>query len=119
MQLQLALLAALFALVAPSSAEHGHTTAFVVAGAGLAPRRATFRTGETAAPALSPRRHLALAPGPALRAGRAVTRLAMATDVQDDKRLLSSRRLAAAVDVIKAGVPDEEVRSLSPMARPP
>ena len=39
MQLQLALLAALFALVAPSSAEHGRTTAFVVAGAGLAPPR--------------------------------------------------------------------------------
>ena len=110
MQLQLALLAALFALVAPSSAEHGRTTAFVVAGAGLAPPRATLAREALAAPTLSSRRYLSLAPGPSLRAGRAVTRLAMATDVQDDKRLLSSRRLAAAVDVIKAGVPDEEVR---------
>ena len=110
MRLQLALLAALLALVAPSSAEHGRTTAFVFARAGLSPLRATLAREALAAPTLSSRRYLALDSSPSLRAGGAVTRLAMATDVEDDKRLLSSRRLAAAVDVIKAGVPDEEVR---------
>lgn len=102
MRLQLALLAVFFALVASSSADNGRTAAFVISGAGLSPREALTT------PTLSPRRHCVLSCGPSLRAGRAVTRLSMTTDLQDEKRLLSSRRLAAAVDVIKAGVPDEE-----------
>jgi len=109
MRMQLALLAAACALVAPSSADHGRTAAFV---AGPGAPRGTALTRE--ALTLTPRRHLALGSGPSPRAGRAAARLAMSTDVQDDKRLLGSRRLAAATDVIKSGAAsDEEVGVLA------
>ena len=95
--MQLTLLASACAVVATSSADHGRTAAFVASPAAA---RGTALTLE--ALALTPRRLLALGPRPPPRAGRAAARLAMSTDVQDDKRLL--------VQVREAHVPDRHAQ---------
>lgn len=90
MHAQFALFAAACALIAGHAAAfHVHTSGF----ASLAKACSTITTLRTQL---------------ARRSGCELSRFSMAV-VEDDKRLLGSRRLAAVKEVIKSGVDDEEV----------